>query len=435
MSYPLPPVVVVPSASSYPAGSNPWNGTSPTNGGAMSSGFLLYGWTPGTPVAAQDENAWKAMIASATKEALLLASTRPVSSGAFSETAPAFQVFLQSSNLLVEADNVSGKARWATPDNAQSFLSSGSVTNMPTGGLIATWGNRSAPCAYVLDDVFANQVARLLVVSEGSFATPAVDTAFPASAHGGWLDLLGCTDGTSSSVNDVIVALDQQTMRGGTPQAGGGTYYSAIALGASDFRYLGNRGANVYAFSPTHSFSISAANVLVGSGGTLHAATWDGGAIPASCTMFRPEWDVTNARWVVAIANLTSDATLASSAKLYTSTDCFTWVTLATPKVNDYSGTLRTVAVSAIKSVRGVLFAVAYVPNITAAPSGATTEVVVSTDGGLTWLRLGHVIAANVAIGSKPDSVKIDATPSHVHFQIADSAIGRHWMTLALGTW
>jgi hypothetical protein len=142
-----------------------------------------------------------------------------------------------------------------------------------------------------------------------------------------------------------------------------------------------------------------------------------------------------HARWIVCVADLTSDATIATSAKLYTSTDGFTWTTLVAPTFGGANGIAQRFAPAAIRSVRGVLFAIAYVPNIVAAPSGKTCEVAASLDGGSTWLRLGHVIAMAYGLGVSPDLLRIDATPSHVHFQVADYVIGRHWLTLALGTW
>ena len=44
-AYALPVVVPVPSQALYPAGGNPWNGTSPTSLGTMTAGFVSYGWT------------------------------------------------------------------------------------------------------------------------------------------------------------------------------------------------------------------------------------------------------------------------------------------------------------------------------------------------------------------------------------------------------
>jgi len=351
---------------------------------APGNSYGAQGVVPGIPFTAGNENFVRAASNAAVEDAQLAAYAQAVAIKVDSNLN--FYVHIERTNTLVSAESTAPTVYVPDGRLVASLTTDSSLVDHLT---LTAYRNGNAGAgspsavAYMLSDIAANQSK--LFAWEDSPSHSESNTAATAAPTTQWVDMCA-DDGPTGIVATTPVLID----------AGGHLYavlagtWTSIATLTSSYKWLVGDQAGTWIFGET----VTAFCNGIGAGGSIatHAATWDGAALPSPQVMTcRPAYDSSNARWIVATANPTSENTFATTGKVWTSTDGFTWTTLATT-----AGT----ALTSIAPVRGWLFALGKVGQLSGNPwtGHGGIEVFISRDGGATWIATGHVVDPSISL-------------------------------------
>lgn len=350
---------------------------------APGNAYATDGVVPGVAFTAGNENAIRVASNAAITDAQLVTYAQIVAM--FYEAHLNFFVHCERTNALVSAEGTTPKAY--TPDG-RAFLSLSVDSSLIADLTLTAYRNGSlsgGAIAYMLADQPSLQSHYFMFTDDTTHAES--NAAMTAAPTVQWIDMCA-DDGTAGNLATLPVVLDE----------GGHVYalllgtWASIASLSGGMKYLVGDNGGTWVFCET-STSVSL-NVGGGNTFTTNSPTWDGVALASPQGMIcRPCWDAVNARWIVATVDPTSENTHATTGKVWTSTDGFTWITLVAT---------AGLALTSIASVRGWLFATGKVGVHSGAPwtGHGGIEIFISSDGGATWVATGHVLDTTASINA-----------------------------------
>jgi hypothetical protein len=383
-------------STNYAAGADAWSAT-PTKV-APDADYESHGWTPDKPVAATHENYTKAAIIACVEELQEITSIRPVKESVIASCSSLFQ-WLPDTGVFVTVDGTNPNATPTAFDRDAARSKAGATdVNLHDVSILTAYGAGVTRTAYFLSAVLASQ-GKLATIADNAARTLAFDATIPVSGAG-WLGMIA-TPVPASPTTYIPILVDAA----GITFCAAGTWISHTFT-AGTWHSIAEQSTAVGVWCFAANRTAWSTNLGGGSTWTEAAATWDAaaGAPPSSASMFRPTWDATLGRWMVGTADISTANLAASTAKLWTSTDGYTWVTFA--------ATPGFVFVRVVRHV-GRLWALGICADPAAAPHAhGGLEVFVSNDDSVTWVRTGVVVSFATSTTAADYRMRVEIIPA-----------------------